>query len=127
MAPKFVLQDHTEGNLIDGNKLNFLLEDNTPINDITLINTIPEGLKEYKCHLCDKAFSQLDSVNRHIYRVHRQQKYKCDLCDKAFHAKSYLTLHKNGVHEGLKNHECHFCSKVFSFHTGTEMAKNSGK
>ena len=55
------------------------------------------------------------SIIRHINSVHEDQKnYKCDLCDKAFTQIWNLKTHINSVHEGLKNHKCDLCDKNFS-------------
>ena len=51
----------------------------------THIKNVHEGQKNYKCDLCDKAFSQQQKLMRHIKNLHKGQKnYKCDLCDKDF-------------------------------------------
>ena len=49
---------------------------------------IHSGEKPYKCHVCDKAISQLVTLNRHM-RVHTGEKiHKCSLCDKSFSSSS---------------------------------------
>ena len=76
---------------------------------------VPEGQKNYKCKLCDKAFTKPGSVKIHIATVHEKQKnHKCDLCAKAFSVKQDLQRHIANVHEGQRNFPCHLCNKAFS-------------
>ena len=57
------------------------------------------------------------SLYRHTKIVHEGLKnYKCDLCDKAFSQLSNVKAHIKSVHEGIKNHKCDFCEKAFSEH-----------
>ena len=42
------------------------------------INSVHEGLKNHKCNLCDKAFSQPSDLKFHIHEG--QKNHKCDLC-----------------------------------------------
>ena len=42
------------------------------------------------------------------------KKHKCDICDKAFSLLGNLKKHIMHVHEGLKNTNCDKCNKAFS-------------
>jgi len=69
------------------------------------------GDKPYKCHMCDKAFSESGHLNRHM-RVHTGDKpYKCHVCDKAFSESGHLNRHMR-VHTGDKQYKCHCVTKV---------------
>ena len=58
------------------------------------INSVHEGVKNYKCDLCDKVYSRPTDIKRHIIGVHEGQKnYKCDICGKAFKQSSHLKRH----------------------------------
>ena len=68
------------------------------------IKAVHERLKNHKCDLCDKAFSQASSLKTHIIGVHERLKnHKCDICDKAFSLLNNLKIHIKIIHEGLKN------------------------
>ena len=76
------------------------------------ILTIHASLEDYKCELCDKSFSQVDNLKRHIHKVHED--YKCDLCSNSFSSRQTLKRHINRVHEGSKDYKCDSCGKSFS-------------
>lgn len=49
---------------------------------------------EYQCYICNKFFTKLSSVRRHINRKHiKQNSFKCDKCGKIFLSKNYLKRH----------------------------------
>jgi len=74
---------------------------------------IHSGDKPYKCNMCDRAFSQSATLNRHI-RVHTGDKpYKCSLCNKSFSHSGTLQTHKRLVHSNRRPHQCPFCGKMF--------------
>ena len=60
----------------------------------------------YQCLFCDKNFSTLHYMNRHVQNVHEEGKkkfkHKCSLCDATFRQKSDVKKHVNTVHEGVK-------------------------
>ena len=106
------------------------------------INSVHEGLKNHKCDLCGKSFSEKGSLKIHIISVHDKdpldikewqphkkftkkpciktnskgiqfKTFKCDQCDKYFSQSMVLKRHINTVHEGQKNHQCDLCGKAF--------------
>ena len=66
---------------------------------------IHSGQKPYKCHVCDKAFSESGTLNRHMKFHIGEKPYKCSLCDKAFSQSVHLNTHMR-VHTGEKPHKC---------------------
>ena len=61
------------------------------------------GVKDKKCHLCDKSFYEKHRLNNHIKEVHENVRSKvCNICGKAFKKTSHLKTHINSVHEGHK-------------------------
>ena len=77
-----------------------------------------KNLKNHKCDLCDKSFSQKKILKKDINSIHeRLTNLKCDLCDKAFCQTRYLKKHIDSVHKGQKIHKCDLCDlcdKAFS-------------
>nr|CAI9697933.1 unnamed protein product [Rangifer tarandus platyrhynchus] len=97
--------------------------------------------KPYKCHDCDKAYTQFVHLTRHqkihtkkkhlesnildnafsqsssleaYQRIHgTEETYKCNECGKSFNWGSRLTRHQR-IHMGEKAYKCNICSKAFS-------------
>ena len=61
---------------------------------------VHEGIKEFKCEICDKAFSQKSHKNSHMENVHEGiRNFYCDLCENKYFVKSIdLRNHKKNYH-----------------------------
>ena len=71
------------------------------------------GEKPYECDVCNKRFSQSNTIVTHK-RTHTGHKpYECDVCKKRFSCSANLTKHKR-KHTGDKPYECDTCKKRFS-------------
>ena len=51
------------------------------------------GVKEYKCDVCFKEFTQKRDLNRHIKLHSGVEDYKCSVCLKEFPRKTYMKVH----------------------------------
>jgi len=71
-------------------------------------------IKPYVCDICNKAFSQRGTLNKHK-RTHTGEKlYVCDVCDKAFSRQGGLNTHKR-IHTGETPYVCDICNKAFRY------------
>jgi len=70
------------------------------------------------CKYCEKEFSHLQSVEKHIKSVHKKIKdQKCGSCGKAFSHPEILRKHVRNVHEGLGKISCNFCGNTYNNNT----------
>ena len=68
------------------------------------------------CQICNKSFSAVKNLNRHIKLVHHGAKTNCcDSCELSFVRKEDLEGHNNNVHKGTSatKVECEKCKKQF--------------
>ena len=77
---------------------------------------IHEEKKEYQCDKCNKTFSLIQNLKRHISTIHEvtAKMFQCTLCEKSFSRKYELMMHINGAHEKIKKFQCDVCSKGFA-------------
>ena len=90
----------------------------------TLMYTVQEGLKNYKCDPCGKLFSCNDDLRTHFDTIHEDKYYKCeklkrrdlecDICKKVFTTESSLQNHISCIHDESKNFQCKICEKEFA-------------
>ena len=76
-----------------------------------------------KCSFCSKMISAVH-LNQHIRKIHENERnFKCHVCPKAFFNQWGLTNHVNGVHLNIRNYECTMCGDKFkkSIHLKTHI------
>ena len=72
--------------------------------DRVFISSDPREI--YKCDLCKKSFTRVDSLGRHI-KIHTGAKpFQCKFCDKKFPQNDQLKEHKARQHYESKNIKC---------------------
>lgn len=91
-------------------------------NTVTVGNRVAPAIK-FQCHLCNKTFDSLQSVQMHIrYTKHRSahfattdesHQYQCDICKNMFKNKRAVRVHLKCVH--MKSHKfmCDGCAAPF--------------
>ena len=64
-------------------------------------NVHGDGLKQFQCDLCEKAYSSLPTLKLHQKNDHEGKfNFYCDVCNKGFEYMNRLQRHKETVHEG---------------------------
>lgn len=106
------------------------------------------GVKSFKCEICDKTFSLRGNLRMH-QKIHTGIKpFKCDMCGKDFTYKSNLKKHVQAHHiihldqsassddknastpgicitsDGLRAYQCEICGKTFSLRGNLRMHKH---
>ena len=67
---------------------------NTPTNAASMTS------KPHKCNSCEKAYTRIDGLKRHIQTVHEGHKdHKCEVCSKSFSMAHHLKKHIHAVHK----------------------------
>ena len=98
--------------------------------------SVNQSMSRKKCLECDKTFSHVENMSRHIDEVHRKLKpYICTICQTKFARKHRLNRHIEVVHKNMQNvtkndkaqENISKDSFVEATHDQTEIEENSGK
>ena len=81
-------------------------------NSVKIVTKVSN--KNFKCEMCDKAFSTKETWSKHIKQVHDKanHSHKCDQCDFTTYAKHVLDKHFIGKHVKQTKFPCDKCSFV---------------
>ena len=63
------------------------------------INCIHEGLRKFNCRICDKTFKYRTGLYFHSKTVHENIRYQCDQCEKSFTQLHTLKKHIEKDHK----------------------------
>ena len=65
--------------------------------------SVLEGIKQFKCNICEYTAWQKSDLKKHIGPVHESiQQFKCKICDHKAAKNSQLKIHIKSVHEGIQ-------------------------
>ena len=65
------------------------------------------------CKICDRKFTEKQSLQKHISTFHGDMPYSCHNCDAAFAHKRKLNRHLASVHEEKKPYVCRICDTIY--------------
>nr|XP_022305813.1 zinc finger protein 93-like [Crassostrea virginica] len=94
---------------------------------------IHSGVKDFQCEYCDKRFSEIASLRRHVFSLHTAEKpfFMCEYCSARFSYKHKLKSHIKVKHtcKGLTLYLCEICGKNFncSSHLALHRRVHSGE
>jgi KRAB domain-containing zinc finger protein len=75
------------------------------------------GEKEFKCHICDKAFFTKGRLKQHIDANHGERPWVCEICSRTFSKRYKLGEHMKQTHKiamvAPKRHVCTLCGVNF--------------
>ena len=80
------------------------------------IKNIHEGIKAFKCDMCNLKFGSKPNLQKHIEVNHTERsRVPCDLCHETFTEKSYLKTHKTLIHDkNALRFVCENCHDTFA-------------
>ncbi|CAB0029420.1 unnamed protein product, partial [Trichogramma brassicae] len=69
--------------------------------------------RPYPCNLCNRSFTRLSHLTRHMLIHNGYKPYRCNLCNQSFTRNDELTRHML-THTGDKTHKCPQCGQGFN-------------
>jgi len=76
-------------------------------------NSAPSLPRDFECELCNKKFTKVEILKRHIKTHLKDKEFKCSYCSKTFDRRDVLNDHIRN-HTGEKPFECNICKKKFT-------------
>ncbi|XP_050516854.1 zinc finger protein 493-like [Diabrotica virgifera virgifera] len=80
-----------------------------------------EGIKKYKCRICNKQFTSIRPAYEHQYFHGKEKTFECDICKQKFHTSLSVKNHKAKAHHEMlikKEYDCKICNKHYANHSG---------
>lgn len=74
---------------------------------------VGEGLKRWKCRMCEKSYTSKYNLVTHILGHSGVKPHECMHCGKLFKQPSHLQTHLL-THQGTRPHKCTVCKKAFT-------------
>ncbi|XP_060780003.1 zinc finger protein 710a [Neoarius graeffei] len=74
---------------------------------------VGEGLKRWKCRMCEKSYTSKYNLVTHILGHSGVKPHECVHCGKLFKQPSHLQTHLL-THQGTRPHKCTVCKKAFT-------------
>lgn len=69
--------------------------------------------KPFKCEVCKRTYSESGSLTRHLRKHRGEKRHLCVVCGKGFYEANVLAVHMR-IHTGEKPIECEICNRKFS-------------
>ena len=63
------------------------------------IAAVHDGIRKFKCELCDKSYAHREGIRRHMKSFHEGKRFECDSCDKSFTQEYHLKQHVIAAHK----------------------------
>ncbi|XP_063697464.1 MDS1 and EVI1 complex locus protein EVI1-A [Culicoides brevitarsis] len=79
-----------------------------------------------RCFLCDRQFSDIDSLDDHLVTSHQypRDKYPCELCSRAYSYRPSLIRHRAVSHGEVRKYPCENCKKVAEFSDPSNLQRH---
>ncbi|KAL6469088.1 hypothetical protein MHYP_G00226120 [Metynnis hypsauchen] len=103
--------EHVDGEAPRGRRID-RLDINIQINESYCVD-VGEGLKRWKCRMCEKSYTSKYNLVTHILGHNGIKPHACPHCGKLFKQPSHLQTHLL-THQGTRPHKCTVCKKGFT-------------
>ncbi|XP_028814639.1 LOW QUALITY PROTEIN: zinc finger protein 710a [Denticeps clupeoides] len=105
--------EHPEGEGSLGRRMQIdRLDINVQIDESYCVD-VGEGLKRWKCRMCEKSYTSKYNLVTHILGHNGIKPHECLHCGKLFKQPSHLQTHLL-THQGTRPHKCTVCKKAFT-------------
>ncbi|XP_063959374.1 zinc finger protein 391-like isoform X6 [Lytechinus pictus] len=91
----------------------------TLVTSLTRHMQIHAEERPHECTFCKKRFQFSNGLKRHMRSHTGEKPYVCTICDKSFSERCHLKLHM-AVHSGEKSQQCPFCEKTYARRTSLD-------
>ncbi|KAG2470814.1 zinc finger protein 710a [Polypterus senegalus] len=106
-------QTDNDGSLQQGRRAQIdRLDINVQIDESYCVD-MGEGLKRWKCRMCEKSYTSKYNLVTHILGHSGIKPHECPRCGKLFKQPSHLQTHLL-THQGTRPHKCDVCNKAFT-------------
>lgn len=80
------------------------------------ISSVHEGKKIFQCKFCPKQYTQSNNLKIHMQNSHEKANSinKCNWCNKNFSGIGPLNRHIRVIHENSEKYICNECDKIFN-------------
>lgn len=110
---EFTLENETNKRVVEQIPQRFTPLQPDPVTvSQTEITPVQPG-EHRKCTMCEKRFTDTESLEKHMGLHTFGREHNCEICGKSFSAKSFLKVHMM-VHTGERPFVCEICQKGFS-------------
>ena len=66
------------------------------------------------CPVCNRKFSNIRTLDRHVRNVHEDKTLKCPVCGKKYKSRPNMERHISVEHKGADKIVCHLCGNYFT-------------
>ncbi|GIY17014.1 hypothetical protein CDAR_189641 [Caerostris darwini] len=89
----------------------------------------PTVERPYNCKLCDKSYTRISSLNKHVLTHTVDKPYQCTECGRCFADRTNLSRHVSSIHTRDKPYAYHKCGKRHSrnFELKSHKSRHAGE
>ncbi|XP_052864796.1 zinc finger protein 271-like [Anopheles cruzii] len=106
-------QHHEEKNHVQEKQMDELQEAKIQAEIYDTKIVVIEGQKRFQCDYCERSYTLLSTLRRHVHIHSLANSLACQFCGKVFSNSASLGLHEKRNHDASSPFSCDVCSKCF--------------